>query len=213
MTTFIKPGLLRRKDVVISIITSSCYIRPCSKGVNNFKRFSTSSSSTSSSSRSKKLSVEEVTEKMRQANEKMRQYHINRPPIHVLQKSKLRNSRGDQHLYIQLAAVSTLLTAFLLTPFIGRKIARDEDFRKKYIPSWYDFTLEKPDYAWTRKELHEQLVELQKELHEKAIKGEFTPEKIDEMRRHFAGAEPENDPHGWGKIHPGLDDDEDIEDD
>lgn len=54
---------------------------------------------------------------------------------------------------------------------------------------------------------------MQKELHEKAIKGEFTPEKIDEMRRHFAGAEPENDPHGWGKIHPGLDDDEDIEDD
>ena len=45
-----------------------------------------------------------MTEKMRQANEKMRQYHINRPPIHVLQKSKLRNSRGDQHLYIQLAA-------------------------------------------------------------------------------------------------------------
>ena len=57
------------------------------------------------------------------------------------------------------------------------------------------------------------MVALQAELHEKAIAGEFTPEKLEEMRRHFAGVDVNNDPHGWGKLHPGVDDDEDLEDD
>jgi len=113
---------------------------------------------------------------------------------------------------IQLAAASSFVAAFLITPFIGRKIARDEEFRKKYIPSWYDFTIEKPDYAWTRAELHEQMVDLKRFLHEQAIAGEFTPEKLDEMRRVFPGSGPKDDINGWNKLHPGVDDDEDLED-
>mmetsp|Transcript_17304 Transcript_17304/g.24436 ORF Transcript_17304/g.24436 Transcript_17304/m.24436 type:complete len:175 (+) Transcript_17304:74-598(+) len=151
---------------------------------------------------------------LKDANEKMRQYYINRPSMEVLRKSRLgsEGKRNDQHL-IHFAALSSFLVAFLITPFLGRRIAQDEDFRKKYIPKWYDFTMDKPDTAWTREQLHEQLVDLQQELHKRAINGEFTPEKLDEMRRHFAGVDPKNDPHGWGKLHPGVDDDEDIEDD
>lgn len=150
---------------------------------------------------------------LRDANEKMRQYYINRPPIEVLNQKKRHNNRSSEYL-IQFAAASSFLAVFLITPFIGRKIARDEEFRKKYIPSWYDFTIEKPDYAWTRSELHEQMVDLKRFLHEQAIAGEFTPEKLDEMRRMFPGSGPsDDDKNGWNKLHPGLDDDEDVEDD
>jgi hypothetical protein len=104
------------------------------------------------------------------------------------------------------------LATFIITPFLGKKIATDEAFRKAIIPSWYDFSLTKPKSAWTRQELHEQLVEVQRDLHERAIRGDFSPDKMDRMRRHFDGVDPDDDEHGWGRLHPGLDDDEDIED-
>ncbi len=152
---------------------------------------------------------------LRDANEKMRQYVINRPSLDkVKPKRKFgEGTRGEQHL-VQLAALSAFLSAFLISPFLGKKIASDEEFRKKYIPSWYDYSLEKPDYAWTRRELHEQMIQLQTELHERAIKGDFTPEKIEEMRaqrRQFMGKEKNE--HGWDQLHPGLDEDDDLEDD
>jgi hypothetical protein len=76
------------------------------------------------------------------------------------------------------------LLAFIATPFLGHKIATDEDFRKM-IPGWYDFALEKPKSAWTRAEMHEMIVKRQRELHERAIRGEFSKEKLEEMRRQF----------------------------
>eukprot|EP00558_Chaetoceros_sp_UNC1202_P007139 CAMPEP_0197246260 /NCGR_PEP_ID=MMETSP1429-20130617/10767_1 /TAXON_ID=49237 /ORGANISM="Chaetoceros sp., Strain UNC1202" /LENGTH=163 /DNA_ID=CAMNT_0042706879 /DNA_START=12 /DNA_END=503 /DNA_ORIENTATION=+ len=153
---------------------------------------------------------------LRDANEKMRQYYVNRPPMHVVKKKrKFGEGPQDGAHFVQLAAVSSFLCAFLITPFLGRKIARDEEFRKKFIPSWYDFTIEKPDYAWTRQELHEQMIQLQNELHDRAINGEFTPEKLEEMRRQFHGKEQSEDASrsGWDQLHPGVDDDEDIEED
>jgi hypothetical protein len=111
-----------------------------------------------------------------------------------------------------ITTVGSFLATFILTPFLGKKIATDEGFRK-LVPSWYDFSLSKPESAWTRAELHEQLVEVQRDLHERAIRGEFSPEKLEHMRRHFAGVNPDDeDVNGWGKLHPGVDDDEDIED-
>lgn len=107
--------------------------------------------------------------------------------------------------------VGSFLASFILTPFLGKRIATDENFRA-VVPSWYDFSLSKPASAWTRQELHEQLVEVQKDLHERAIRGEFSPEKLESMRRHFAGVDPDDDEHGWGRLHPGVDDDEDVED-
>lgn len=163
---------------------------------------------------SSKMTPGEREAAMREADAKMREYHLNRPPIELVKpkKSKWGNPRDDQ-TFIQAAIVVSFVTAFLITPLLGRKIATDEEFRKKYIPAWYDYTIERPESAWTREELHEQLVQVQRELHERAIRGDFEPEKLDKMRRHFGGVDPGDDPHGWGKLHPGVDDDEDIEDD
>jgi len=149
---------------------------------------------------------------MKVANEKMKAYYTNRPPIELIRKSKSRSAKRDREHYLQALVVGSFLAVFIITPYLGKKIARDEKFRK-LVPSWYDFSISKPESAWTRQELHEQLVQVQKDLHERAIRGEFSPEKLDQMRRHFAGVDPENDEHGWGKLHPGVDDDEDIEDD
>jgi hypothetical protein len=107
---------------------------------------------------------------------------------------------------------SSLVCAFILTPFLGRKIAYDDEFRAKYIPKWFDYTLNKPKNAWTKEELHEQVVLLQQQLHERAINGEFTPEKLDEMRRNL-DKKPEREEYAhFAKLHPGVDDDEDLED-
>lgn len=145
---------------------------------------------------------------MREANDKMKPYFVNRPL-----PTKRRNTQRDSEHRLQLALAASFLVAFIATPFIGRKIAQDDQFREQWIPKWYDFTLEKPTQAWTRQELHEQMVEVQRQLHERAIAGEFTEEKLEEMRRHLHGVDPQDDVHGWGKIHPGVDDDEDIEED
>lgn len=108
---------------------------------------------------------------------------------------------------------STLLCAFLITPFLGRKIAYDEEFRKKYIPAWYDYTVERPQNAWTKEELQQEIMLLQRKLHERAIAGEFTPEKLEEMRRKLA-KEPEEEEYAhFSQLHPGVDDDEELEDD
>ena len=106
------------------------------------------------------------------------------------------------------------MAGFILTPFWGKRIATDPEFQK-LVPSWYNFSLERPQSAWTRRELHEQLVQVQHDLHERAIRGEFTPEKLEEMRRHFGSEHPldkEAHDRGWDRLHPGVDDDEDIED-
>merc|ERR1712154_107157 len=106
-------------------------------------------------------------------NDKMRAYYVNRPPIHLVKKQK--KVGGDNQHLIHFGAVSWFLAAFLITPFLGKRIASDDEFRSKFIPKWYDFTIEKPEYAWTRRELHEQYIKLQKEMHERAIAGEFSP--------------------------------------
>jgi hypothetical protein len=146
---------------------------------------------------------------MKEANEKMKAYYVKRPAP----PKKRRHGQRDSEHRLQLALGASFLVAFVATPFLGRKIAQDSDFRAKWIPSWYDFTVKKPAQAWSRQELHEQMVEVQRELHERAIRGDFTKEKLEEMRRHLHGVDPEDDEHGWGKIHPGVDDDEDIEED
>lgn len=107
---------------------------------------------------------------------------------------------------------SSLVCCFLITPFLGRKIAYDEDFRSKYIPDWYDFTTERPANAWTKEELNQEIIMLQRKLHERAIAGDFTPEKLEEMRRHLHKI-PENPDHAhFAQLHPGVDDDEELED-
>ena len=111
------------------------------------------------------------------------------------------------------------MAAFIASPFLGKKIAQDAEFREKYVPSWYDFRVKSCDSAWTRAELHEQLVSVERDMRERAIRGEFTPEKLESLKRTM---EPRSDltkedldyaeKYGWGRIHPGVDDD-DYDDD
>lgn len=156
---------------------------------------------------SKNMTSAERDTAMKEANEKMRAYYQNPPPP----RSRKRSSQRDGEHRIQFALVSSFLVSFITAAMLGKKIAQDEEFRNKWVPAWFDYSIEKPKHAWTRDELHEQMVEVQRELHERAIRGEFTVEKLEEMRRHAYGVNPEDDEHGWGKLHPGVDDDEEIE--
>jgi hypothetical protein len=153
---------------------------------------------------------------LRDANAKMKEYHQTRE---LMRQGKIKSKRpsngmDDQRLaQAQFAVAGVFVLAFLSTPFLGRKIATDADFRAKWIPAWYDFTVQKPEKAWKRQELHEQALEIQRDIRERAIRGEFTPEKLEEMRLTFQGMEyPHREgmdrskvPVEWDRLHPGLD--------
>ena len=65
--------------------------------------------------------------------------------------------------------------------------------------------------AWTKEELQQEIMMLQTKWHEHAIAGEFTPEKLDEMRRTMY-KKPEKEEHvHFAKMHPGVGDDDDLE--
>jgi hypothetical protein len=126
-------------------------------------------------------------EYLRDANNVMQQYHTTRE---LMKQGKLgnnntnnRSSSSSSTVYLQGTIAGLFVIAFMSMPFLGKKIATDDEFRKRYVPSWYDYTVPKPDKAWTRQELHEQMLDVQRTLHERAIAGEFTPENIERMRQ------------------------------
>lgn len=182
----------------------------------------------SSSKQGKKpLTEAERDDMIRDANRQMKGYVETR----LLAKRGLLKSKGrgrseqfQSQNILQLSMMVSMLLAFMASPMLGKKIAQDEEFRKKYIPDWYDFRLKSPESAWTRQELHEQLVEVEKDMRERAARGEFAPDKLAELKRKL---QPRSDltdedlyyaeKYGWGKIHPGVDlendDDEFDEDD
>lgn len=160
------------------------------------------------------MTAEELEAVLQKANESMMAYYSYPPEkVIALKKAKFNERYRDKQFYLQLGLGMTLLCTFLITPFLGRKIAYDEEFRKKYIPKWYDYTMERPKNAWTKEELHQQVMLLQRQLHERAIAGEFTPEKLEEMRRNLAEKPEEEEYAHFSQLHPGVDDDEDLEDD
>lgn len=158
------------------------------------------------------LSKAESDAAMKEANEKMKAYYTNRPPIAKIINSKRRSKTRDREHYVQALVFGSFLGSLALAAFLGKKIATDANFRNTFIPDWYNFSVTQPKSAWTRAELHEQMVQVQRELHERAIRGEFSKEKLDSLRRHFEGVDPDDDEHGWGRLHPGVEDDEDLED-
>jgi hypothetical protein len=102
----------------------------------------------------------------------------------ILAKQGKLKSKGrrpsDEHRSanaIQMSLLVSLGLAFIISPILGRKIAQDEDFREKYVPDWYDFRVKPPQSAWTRRELHDQIIEVERDMRERAIRGEFTPGK------------------------------------
>lgn len=178
------------------------------------RKFSSPSSTTATSKSNNAMTAEEVEAALEKANESMKDYY--QYPVEKViaaKKARFNNRHRGKDFYLQLGLGVSLICSFLATPFLGRKIAMDAEFREKYIPTWYDYTLEKPKSAWTRAELQEHLVKLRTELHERAMRGEFTPEKLEEMRRNLK-KKPEKAEHAhFAQLHPGVDDDEELEDD
>ncbi|KAG7346653.1 hypothetical protein IV203_005722 [Nitzschia inconspicua] len=179
--------------------------------------------STQRFSSSQKMTHEEREEAVNRANKAMKGYVETR----ILAKQGKLKSKGrgtpeqeKSATAIQLSLLVSLGLAFIISPILGRKIAQDEDFREKYVPDWYDFRVKPPKSAWTREELHHQIVEVEKDMRERAIRGDFTPEKLEELRRSL---QPRSDlsqedvdmakKYGWGTIHPGIDPDDDDDDD
>lgn len=153
------------------------------------------------------------------ANEKMKSYHHARlAKLRGELPSKRKTSPAEDVNYIQVGVVVMFVICFTISPFLGKKIARDKEFREKYVPEWYDFTIKKPTSEMTREETHQQILQLQKEIRARAINGDFTDEKLAKMRRYMDGLDPnkefspDNDQHAWSKLHPGVDDDEEVED-
>ena len=198
--------------------------------INNKANGSSNTGTTSSGTPSAKnpMTVEERNEAIRQANEAMQGYVQTRI---LAKQGKLKSKRpprdettsGRQHM-VQLGLLGSLLVAFVASPFLGRKIARDQEFREKYVPEWFDFSVKQPPASsyYTRQEMHEQMLALDEELHERARQGEFSPDNLKKIRRkleHPLGRNVSDEDvamaekYGWNKIHPGLADDEDEDDD
>jgi hypothetical protein len=171
----------------------------------------------------KTMTPEETEEAVRHANKAMKGYVETR----ILAKQGKLKSKGrglsesqTSANRIQFSLFVSLALAFIISPILGRKIAVDDEFREKYIPDWYDFRVKPPKSAWTRQELHDQIIEVERDMRERAIRGDFSPEKLAEMKRSM---EPRSDlsdedvdlaeKYGWGKIHPGIDPDEEDDDD
>ncbi|CAB9530440.1 expressed unknown protein (Partial), partial [Seminavis robusta] len=156
---------------------------------------------------------------LHEANETMKSYHHARL-AKLRGELPSRNKTGPSTNYVQIGVVVAFMAAFCASPFLGKRIAQDKEFREKYVPSWYDFTIKKPTSELSREEVHDQILQLQKEIRARAIAGDFSDEKLSKMRRYMEGLDPEqnkefnpdNDQHAWSKLHPGLDDDEDVED-
>lgn len=149
----------------------------------------------------------------------MEQYHHTRE---LARQGKLPNKNAhygpggnaDQTGTFQLGIVAFFLVAFACTPLIGKKMAQDPEFRSRF--SWYDYTVRKPEAPWTRQELHEQMLAVEKELRERAIQGDFDKDKLDALQRNFRkldGNGEQNYPSAWDRIHPGLEQGEKLNED
>jgi hypothetical protein len=195
---------------------------------------SSSSEQKSTASLSNDANVADSTVKqymaLKDANAQMKTYHETRE---LMRQGKLKSLNGGNQTNhaataMQAGIVVAFLVAFMATPFLGKKIAQDDEFRRKYIPSWYDYTVKKPENAWTREELHEQMLQVQHDVHRRAIAGEFTPEKLRELQNamqsplgssasmdntypHRQGMDPSRIRKEWDMIHPGMAIDEKLD--
>ena len=179
--------------------------------------------STRSRKFSSKMTIEERNDAVKNANKAMKGYTQTRI---LAKQGKLpsKNRRQSQehasaHV-IQFSLFLSLGMAFIVSPMLGRKIAHDEEFREKWVPEWYDFRVKPPKSAWTRQELHDQIVDVEIDMRERAIKGDFTPEKLAELKQSLQPRSDLSDDdiamakkYGWGAIHPGVDPDDYDEDD
>lgn len=191
-----------------------------------FSQWRLSLRSNFASSSSQSAAAKNSTEYMRQANFAMKEYHEARElmrrgqlkphPDNAKTLSSLSSSGNSTNTFVQSAVLVTFLLAFLASPFLGKKIATDPDFRRRF--PWLDYTVEQPEHAWTRDELHLQMLAVQQHIMERAAQGEFAPEKLERLAEKMqkdegAGeelSEVEKRQRVWDRIHPGMEpDDED----
>ena len=67
-----------------------------------------------------KMTEAERSEALREANAKMREYHLNRPSLETLSNARRKRSSGSSSEHtMQMALAASFVTAFLATPFLG----------------------------------------------------------------------------------------------
>lgn len=155
-------------------------------------------------------------EYLREANKTMSEYHRARELMKQGKLPSKRQPKDDGTLSTQLLVGAFFIAAFLAMPFWGRLIARDKEFRQKYIPSWYDYTV-KQEEGLTREQIHENILRAQLELRRRAIAGEFAPDKLEALKKKLeavdADEDEEVDTSHWDKLHPGVDRGESVNED
>ena len=154
-------------------------------------------------SSTKKPTQQSTAEYLKQANDTMSHYSHARQ-LYRMGKIEKR-PQPKFAIPFQAVVIGLFLVAFAATPFLGKKIATDPDFRKQYVPAWYDCTVQQPEGAWTRDELHAQLVAVQKELSERAQRGDFSDSKLQDIEQNLGdNNNAPSHPKQWDQIHPGL---------
>jgi hypothetical protein len=100
----------------------------------------------SSSSNKATTAAERHQAYTKEANAQMEKYHEARELLKQGKLKSVNEHRGPKHAgTIQAGIVAVFLVAFVTMPFLGKKIAQDEEFREKWVPAWYDFTVKKPE--------------------------------------------------------------------
>jgi hypothetical protein len=183
---------------------------------------SASAGGTTAAQKSRMVLEAERQAYLRDANEQMKLYHDTRERMRRGELTNINAHLAPSHAGKAQAAVAVVFLAlFIATPFLGRRIARDDEFRERWIPKWYDYTVQKPENSWTRDELHEQFLMVQMHLRERAIKGDFAPEKLDKLQSHLEAQDQqkgeESAPSGksrqlkvWDTFAPGMSKDEEY---
>lgn len=173
------------------------------------RRTKTTTTSTTSTATNK----QSTTEYLKEANDTMSHYSHARQLYRMGKIQRLPTPKFA--IPFQAVILGVFLILFASTPFLGKKIATDKEFRQKYIPSWYDCTVKQPEHAWTRDELHAQLLAVQSELSKRAQRGEFDDHKLTSLEQSLVGGtdntaagttstEKKSHPKHWDRLHPGL---------
>ena len=129
------------------------------------------------------------------------------------QSSKFRGKSKERQVIVQVMVGVTIFAGFVAAPFIGKKLAQRDSEVLKWVP-WGDFTVNKhykgiKEY-YTKEDIHKSLVEYQKEMHGRAIAGEFKSYENDSERRKSIYWRPNLSD---GPAHPDFDESDDDDDD
>jgi len=91
----------------------------------------------------------------------------------------------QRQVVLQTLVGITIFGGFIAAPFVGKKLAQQDAQVLQWVP-WADFTVSKhlksSGHVNTKEDLHRSMIEYQREMHERAINGEFAddaPKKKD----------------------------------